>query len=156
MNVTVIRPYDRRIRERMFDQLNQAGFNINPEQIIPHGTPNDEVLELLKSRLNHILLIPFNSHNDVNGNSTNGLELIIEMHNKLPELTYTPIIMPVSIYAKGAVSIMKDRISKLSNVAESIKRCVLIVHEEKLDHVDLLKSLQDHVAKLSVLKLAGK
>jgi len=74
-HVTVVRPYGRSIRQRVFALLERAGLVVQEADVIPKGTSDESVLERLRERPPEILLIPFHAHRDEHGESLNGIAI---------------------------------------------------------------------------------
>ena len=58
--VTAVRPYqfEDDIRVRVFAHLESAGFELAEHHIIAPGTPDDEALAIVATRIEHVFLVP--------------------------------------------------------------------------------------------------
>lgn len=122
----------------MFGHLAGAGLTIDPADVIPPGTSDDDALALLANRSTHVLLVPFHAHRDPDGEQINGLKLIQRLDKELPLLRKNPILMPCTRTAYLTVSAI---------LSGPIAERVLLISEDNLDDEALTDQIRDHVAE---------
>ena len=107
--VCVVRPYSRRIRERVFEVLGRAGLDMASAEIIPPRTGDDRCLAQLRGGEWNALLIPFHAHRDSLGSLINGASLVARLRTEVPRLRHVPILMPVSQLGMSSLTLMLAR-----------------------------------------------
>lgn len=142
--VSVVRPYGRQIRERVFAVLERAGLSPHEEDVIPKGTEDQEVVERLRRQKPEVLLIPFHAHRAGNGETLNGLDLVERLNKDLPDLANVPILMPASVAALPAAHL---RLSPLAPrpLSDHVRHRILVIDESKLDAPELVDVIRQHV-----------
>ena len=143
--VSVVRPYGRQIRERVFALLDRAGLSPREEDVIPKGTDDEQVVATLRRQRPDVLVIPFHAHRDGRGETVNGLDLIERLLEEAPELSSLPILMPASMTALPAAHL---RLSPLAPrpLPERVRSRILLIDESDLDAPGLADAIRDHVS----------
>jgi hypothetical protein len=146
MRVTVVRPYGDDIRQRMFRALEQAGLAPRPDDVIPAGTVDRVVLAVLRTRPEHVLVVPFNAQRDHEGKRTNGLQLLQQLDAETAGAFPWPVLMPVSRYGAAAAHLMLAE-SERAEVSPRLRERVLLIDEEDLADPRLAGRIRDHVQR---------
>ena len=143
--VSVVRPYGRQIRERVFALLERAGLSPREQDVIPKGTDDEQVVATLRRLRPDVLVIPFHAHRDGHGETVNGLDLIERLLEEAPELSSLPILMPASMTALPAAHL---RLSPLAPrpLPERVRSRILLIDESDLDAPGLADAIRDHVS----------
>lgn len=125
--VYVLRPYSQRIRARVETALASVGLSIVDD--VPAGTPDERVLEWLRTRTApDALLVPFHAHRDQRGELVHGFELVRRFRRELPFYESIPVISPVSdlgLAAAGLLAARDDQRALIENL--------LLLRESELD-----------------------
>ena len=143
--VVVARPYDRRIRERMFESLNRAGLEIDARDVIAGGTPDPEVSERLSASGAYVLLVPFHAHRDSGGQVVNGLDFLRYLSETKPGAVRRPILMPISSAGMAAASLMLTKSGQPGDLDDELTQRVLFLPEAELDDPGLARRIRVHV-----------
>ncbi|MDF1562172.1 MAG: hypothetical protein P1V51_03965 [Deltaproteobacteria bacterium] len=144
--VLPVRPYENRIRERVFKVLQEAGLTVAVKKAIPPGLSDAEVVERLRYQHPAVLLIPYHAQTDAEGNSSNGLELAQRIEEQLPRLERVPILMPVSATAIQGVRGMLGFRTRRGPVSVALQRRVLLIDEAELGDPTLPERIRRHAA----------
>lgn len=97
-----VRPYSGRLRQKVFGLLSRLGVEVQAPAELEHGASNREAIRYLRSLQPDILLIPFHVVRAEDGGRTSGLELLAQLRRDEPRLRKTPVVMPVSVFARLA------------------------------------------------------
>lgn len=144
IHVTVVRPYAPRIRKKMFGHIEKAGLVIDPANIIAGSTPDDEALEILSGRRDHVFLIPFHAHLDADGKEVNGLDFANRLHADYPSLRHCKILMPASTFAAASAELRFANLARFG-LQEELGNRILLITEDELDEPDLADKIRRHV-----------
>lgn len=136
--VYVVRPYDSRIRDRIFPALSRLDLTIRPDDVIPPKTPDADVLRWLRARpAPEALLVPFHAHRDVDGELVHGLEVIRQIREELPGFARIPIFAPISNLGLAAANLMLARY-------EGQMDQVLFLYVDDLSDAELARAIRAH------------
>lgn len=135
--VIAVRPYPPHIRSRVFAVLEDLGLAIARTDVVPTGTPDDEVLARLRRERCDVLLVPFHAHPDRNGQLVHGLGLISKIRRELPVHHGTLIVCPVSNVGLAAAGLMMAR------HPETDFDGVLFLHEDELEEREVKQLIAD-------------
>jgi len=104
--LAIVRPYHAKIRSLVFAALEQCGYDTASALLIPAGTPDDEVIELVRTvSVIHGLLCPFHAHRDRNGVATDGLTILQRIRSEHVPMARVPAMMPVSQVAMAGAEL---------------------------------------------------
>ena len=143
--VTVLRPYGDRIREKVFTLLEKAKLHIDPSKVLSPKLSDDEIVEQMRGRRVEVLLIPFHALRDAGGKRTNGVELLQRLEAEVPESHEAPVLMPVSMFGSAAVSLMLNQDRPNPRVSAETSKRVLVLEEDHLDDPDMVEKIRRHV-----------
>ena len=144
--VTVVRPYTPRIREKMFGTLSEAGLSIDPDHVIPPGTPDDEVVRQVGNRIGHVLLVPFHAHRDSEGKELNGLDVAALIHERCPALNRSRILMPVSKFGMAAATLRLEKTPGEGGLPPELRDRILLIQEDDLGDPGLQGRIRQHIS----------
>lgn len=142
-SVTVVRPYEASIRERVFPTLIASGLTIAPNRIIPTGMSDDDVMLMLKAWSHDVLLIPFHGHTDQSQRVVNGLTLAKRIEAELPQLSPCPIIMPVDRPSTALV----EKLLEGEWIGRRLRDRMFLLPEDDLDRAGLEGRILRHVRR---------
>lgn len=145
--VLVVRPYGRQIRERMFGHLEKAGLSIDEVDVIQAGTPNRAAVTSIRSRPNHVLLVPFHAHVDHDGEQVNGLD-VLQLLDEEGGLD-APALMPVSKVGMAAAQLMMSGGGSGGKLSLSARDRILFIDEEELDDPGLFRRIEAHLRRFA-------
>jgi hypothetical protein len=141
----VVRPYDSRIRERVFGHFQRAEISQDTGIRIPPGTSDEEAIERLRVVKGQILLIPFHGHRDDSGTFVNGLVFAKALEKELPALNQAVIIMPVSRFVAGGARLLWEMGDSGVPFSPALKARILLIFEEELDDKNLHHRIRHHI-----------
>ena len=145
--VTAVRPYDSRIRRRVFAVLERAGLVIEESDIVPKGTSDADVLQMLRDRPPGILLIPFHAHRDDHGANINGVAFAERLAAVLPSLSEIPILMPASTVALPGAELMLSPFNPRP-LSDDLRSRILLLDESALDQPETVAAIRHHVGEV--------
>ena len=146
--VTPVRPYWSEIRDKMFTQITVAGFTIDEADVIGINQTDDAIMSHLMTREGHILLVPYNASSSNDTAMKTGLDVVFAIHDNIPKLFPSPIIMPV---ANALANSLRSRLAEergSGRLTPQIDRQILFIAENDLDRPELALRIRSHVEKL--------
>jgi hypothetical protein len=126
--LVAIRPYDERIRGRVFGVLERLGYERAQMVVFAARTPDQDVLAgLADTPTPDAMLVPFHAHHDTAGRAVDGLTTLLEARTRLPTLARVPVMMPVSQVVLAALQL------RLAKLDDAQRRGIHVVEESELD-----------------------
>lgn len=144
LRIAVLRPYRRRIRERVFSLLSNAGFDMNGALIVPAGASDTEVIDALSHVQLDAILAPFHAHRDRQQQLLNGLDLLAAIHERRRDLRSLPVFMPISAMGMSSAGLMLSRPSEAGGLLPELRARILFMPEEELGHPSLPHRIAEH------------
>jgi len=109
--LVAIRPYDQRIRTRVFAVLAELGYEREQAHVFAAATPDEVVLaSLAQMRPPDGILAPYHAHRDTQGAAVDGLTIVLAARARVPALAGVPVMMPVSQVALAALQLRIGRL----------------------------------------------
>lgn len=155
-SVVVVRPYSRSIRERVFAILSGAGLAMDQARVIAAGTPDAEVLRVLRRARPDALLVPFHAHRDSDGQLINGLDLLRQLHQECPEFDGVPVFMPISAMGMSSASLMLSRGEDAGGIGEALRAHVLFMSPEDLASPAIGRRVTAHLGSHRIGQSGGR
>ncbi len=131
-SICVLRPYRKRIRERVFALLGEAGFDMAGATVVAAGATDSAVVAALSNVRPDALLVPFHAHRDTAGSLVNGLELLPKLMQAWAHLHGLPIYMPISAMGLGSAGLMLSRGENAGGLSDALRQRVLFMPEGEL------------------------
>ena len=139
--VTVVRPYGSRIRSQVFPLFERAGLTIDPEDVVPPRTADDDAIRMVRASANRVLLVPFHGHRDASGDRVDGLAFLRRLHAASTGFRWK-VVMPVSSFARAGVTLSIGR----GTVPEELLSQILFLYDDELDDPGQAQRIERHVA----------
>ena len=143
--VTPVRPYWSEIRDKMFNHILVAGFTIDDADIIGGNETDEQLMAHLMTRQGHVLLMPYNASTKSDTTLKTGLDIVFAIHETMPELRQSPIIMPVASALTKALKVRLALERNNGRLTPAIDRQILFIAESDMDRAELAQRILKHV-----------
>lgn len=143
--VLVVRPYDERIRSRVFHAMEQAGGSFSDEDQIPTGTGDEQAIQWVLRHPARILLVPFHGHRAEDGHSLDGLHFLVRLHQAASGTFPWRVVMPYSRFAAAAVDLRVRSRNYEREYPRELREALLLLSEDDLDRPDVATRIAAHL-----------
>lgn len=137
----MVRPYGKRIRELVFDLLEEFGCDMEHATKIAPGTPDQAAIdEVIHSRAT-VLLVPFHGHRDETGTMINGLTFLTKLVAQKGSCPWR-VVMPVSRVGRAGFMLAEARLADKTFGGQ-----LTVVPVEEISKSGTREHIQKHLAE---------
>jgi len=146
--VTPVRPYWSEIREKMWNHISVAGFTIDGADIIGVNDSDEQIMSALKTRKDHILLVPYNASASNETAMKTGLDIVFSVNKNIEILAQSPILMPVASALTNALRKELAEEREGGRLTPELDKRILFIAESDLNRPELAQRIRRHVQKV--------
>lgn len=144
--ILAVRPYGDRIRNRVFQVLEQAGWSSQEQDRIPTGTGDEEAVQWVRRSPIRSLLVPFHGHRLDNGQSVDGLQFLLRLHRAASGSFRWRVVMPYSHFAAPAVDLLVASRDFERDYPQGLRDALMLLGEDALEAPDLPARIAAHLS----------
>ncbi|MFW5876850.1 MAG: hypothetical protein ACOCXM_08945 [Myxococcota bacterium] len=146
--VLVVRPYGDRIRNRVFQVLERAGWS--SQDCVPTGTDDEEAVRWVLHSPTRSLLVPFHGHRLDSGQSVDGLRFLLRLHQAAGGSFRWRVLMPYSHFAAPAVDLLVASHDFERDYPKELRDALMLLSEDDLEDAGLPARIAAHLSSHDV------